>query len=66
MAGGDDLEAWVSSGSAGQVTGGKVVELVPGGGEAVVDLASVREAAVDKVEGGIGDEVADVVAAADG
>lgn len=66
VARGDDLEARVGGDGLADGGGGGVGDLVPGVVEAVVDLAAVGEAAVGEGEDDVGDEVAQVVAAADG
>lgn len=66
VAGGDDAEARVGGDSLSDGGGGGVGDFVPGVVEAVVDLAAVGEGAVGEGKGDVGDEVAEVVAAADG
>lgn len=66
MACGDDAEARVGGDGLVEGGGGGVGNFIPGVVEAVVDLAAVGEAAVGEAEDDVGDEVAEVVAAADG
>lgn len=66
VARGDDAEARVGGDGLADGSGGSVGDFVPGVVEAVVDLAAVCEAAVSEAEDDVGDEVAEVVAAADG
>lgn len=66
VAGGDDAEARVGGDGLADGGGGGVGDFVPGVVEAVVDLAAVGKGAVVKGEDDVGDEVAEVVAAADG
>lgn len=66
VAGDDDLVARVGGQALVDGAGGSVGDFVPGVGEAGVDLAAAGEAAVLLFEDDVCDEVADVVAAADG
>lgn len=66
VARGDDAEVRVGGDGLADGGGGVVGDFVPGVVEAVVDLAAVGEGAVFEAEDDVGDEVADVVAAADG
>lgn len=66
VAGGDDAEARVGGDGLADGGGGGVGDFVPGVVEAVVDLAAVGKGAVGEGKGDVGDEVAEVVAAADG
>lgn len=63
---GDDAEARVGGDGLADGGGGGVGDFVPGVVEAVVDFAAVGKGAVGEAEDDVGDEVAEVVAAADG
>lgn len=65
MPGTNKAVTWVSSQGGANRSGRRLGDFVPGGIEALVDLAVVDKVAVFPCEYDVGDEVADIVATAD-